>query len=115
MLKQRIAILLSGGVIGEDVAAFVNQVIDMLESDYSGVDRERAAMFTTHLAMALERIKKGEPVEDMEADMWAEVTACPEFSAASELAERMTAICPVVLPDNERQFIVLHICNLLAP
>ena len=63
MLKQRIQILKMGGVIGEDVAEFMNKVIDMMAADYPQVGMDPAAMFTTHLAMALERIKKGEVVE----------------------------------------------------
>lgn len=34
MLKMRIQILKNGGIIGEDVAAFMEQVIDMMAADY---------------------------------------------------------------------------------
>ena len=68
MLKQRIQILKMGGVIGEDVAEFMNKVIDMMAADYPQIGMDPAAMFTTHLAMALERIKKGEVVEALDRD-----------------------------------------------
>ena len=35
MLKMRIQILKQGGIIAEDVAEFMNQVIDMMAADYS--------------------------------------------------------------------------------
>ena len=62
MLKMRIQILKNGGVIGEDVAEFMNKVIDMMAADYPQIGMDPAAMFTTHLAMALERIM-GLPVK----------------------------------------------------
>ena len=63
MLKQRIEILKSGGVITQQTADFVNAVIDLIQRDYPRVDADHAAMFTTHLAMAMERIAKGEVVD----------------------------------------------------
>ena len=53
MLKMRIQILKNGGIIGEDVAEFMEKVIDMMAADYPQIPMDPAAMFTTHLAMAL--------------------------------------------------------------
>lgn len=114
MLKQRIQILQMGGIIGEDVAQFMNGVIDMMAADYPKVDMDRGAMFTTHLAMALERIKKGEIVDAMDEDMWAEIQEAPEYAQAVEFRDKMLAMCPVEFPESESMFIVLHICNILA-
>ena len=114
MLKQRIQILKMGGIIGEDVAQFMDNVIDMMASDYPKVDMDRGAMFTTHLAMALERIKKGEIVDAMDEEMWAEIQEAPEYEQALEFRGKMLAMCPVAFPESESKFIVLHICNILA-
>ena len=114
MLKQRIQILQMGGVIGEDVAEFMNKVIDMMAADYSQIGMDPAAMFTTHLAMALERIKKGEVVEALDAEIFAEVTEAPEYPMAVEFRDKMLAFCPVEFPESEAQFIAMHICNMLA-
>lgn len=113
MLKQRIQILKMGGVIGEDVAQFMNQVIDMMAADYPQIDMDHATMFTTHLAMALERIKKGEFVDKMDDMMWEDIQAAPEFQMAVQFRERMLGFCPVAFPESESQFIVLHICSML--
>lgn len=114
MLKQRIQILHAGGVISEDVAQFMNQVIDMMAADYPQISMDPAAMFTTHLAMALERIKKGEIVEALEPEIYAEVTECPEYPMALEFRQKMLALCPIDFPESEAQFITMHICNMLA-
>ena len=114
MLKMRIQILKNGGVIGEDVAEFMNKVIDMMAADYPQVGMDPAAMFTTHLAMALERIKKGEVVDALDAEIFAEVEEAPEYPAAVQFRNRMLSFCPVQFPESEAQFITMHICNMLA-
>ncbi len=114
MLKMRIQILKNGGVIGEDVAEFMNKVIDMMAADYPQIGMDPAAMFTTHLAMALERIKKGEVVDALDAEIFAEVEEAPEYPAAIEFRDKMLAFCPVEFPASEAQFIAMHICNMLA-
>ena len=113
MLKMRIQILKQGGIIAEDVAEFMNQVIDMMAADYPQIPMDPAAMFTTHLAMALERIKKGEIVDALDEEIFAEVLECPEYPAALNFRDKMFAFCPIPFPDSEAQFILMHICNML--
>ena len=113
MLKQRIQILKMGGIIGEDVAEFMNKVIDMMAEDYPQIPMDPAAMFTTHLAMALERIKKGEIVDALDEEIYAEVLECPEYPTALSFRDKMLSFCPVPFPESEAQFICMHICNML--
>lgn len=114
MLKMRIQILKNGGVIGEDVAEFMNKVIDMMAADYPQIGMDPAAMFTTHLAMALERIKKGEIVDALDEEIFTEVLEAPEYPDAVQFREKMLSFCPVQFPESEAQFIAMHICNMLA-
>lgn len=113
MLKMRIQILKQGGIIADDVAEFMNQVIDMMTADYPQIPTDPAAMFTTHLAMALERIRKGEIVDALDEEIFAEVLECPEYPAALGFRDKMLAFCPIPFPDSEAQFILMHICNML--
>ena len=113
MLKQRIQILKMGGIIGEDVAEFMNKVIDMMAADYPNIGTDPATMFTTHLAMALERIKKGEIVDALDEEIYAEVLECPEYPTALSFRDKMLSFCPVPFPESEAQFICMHICNML--
>ena len=114
MLKTRIQILQMGGVIGEDVAQFMNQVIDMMAADYPQITMDPATMFTTHLAMALERIKKGEIVEALDEELYAQVKESDEYPTALEFRNKMLAFCPIQFPESEAQFITMHICNMLS-
>ena len=114
MLKKRIEILKMGGVIGEDVAVFMNKVIDMMATEYPQIGMDPATMFTTHLAMAVERIKKGEIVEALDAEIYAEVLEAPEYPTAVQFRDKMLTFCPVAFPESEAQFITMHICNMFA-
>lgn len=114
MLKQRIQILQMGGVIGADVAEFMNKVIDMMAADYPQIGMDPATMFTTHLAMALERIKKGEIVDALDEELYAQVKESDEYPMALEFREKMLSFCPIAFPESEAQFITMHICNMLA-
>ncbi len=115
MLKQRIRILTDGGVIGADTAEFVMNVIDMIEAEHPKVDADHAAMFTTHLAMAVERIKKGEIVDGMDDICWQQIAETPEFPEAQRFRDRMLPMSPIPFPESESQFILLHICSMLEP
>ena len=71
MLKERISILENAGVISAEVAEFVNQVID--EDLVAFMDKESILeMFTTHLAMAAQRICTGQEVETLDESIWNE-------------------------------------------
>ena len=55
MLKERMDILQQASVISQEVSDYVKQVIDLLEPSFS--EKESGMeMFTTHLAMATQRI-----------------------------------------------------------
>lgn len=114
MLKQRIQILQQNHVIRDEVAQFTEKVIDMMAADYPQIDIDRSARFTTHLAMAAERLLKGEEVEALDEEGWQEVQDDPSFPRAEEFCGKMLALCPFTFPENEKQFIMLHICDMLS-
>ena len=113
MLKTRMQILEQAHVISEEVATFMFKVIDTLAEMFPELSQEKAEMFTTHLAMATERIRKGEGIDKMEDAIWQEVRESEEYPQASLFFERLLAVCPVVFPESERRFMLLHICSLL--
>lgn len=113
MLKQRIQILQMGGAIGEDAAEFTYRVIDLIGEDYPKIGMDAAAMFTTHLAMAVERILQGNVVEAMDPELFSQVEDCSQYAQAADLRDKMLSFCPVVFPESERQYLTMHICNML--
>lgn len=114
MLKERIEILKNGGVISREVADFVNHTIDVIVKDYPQVNEDAAAMFTTHLAMAAERIRRGEVVDGLDEAVWQDVVECPEYEVGCRLIEQLFADQSVEFPESERKFLMLHICNMLS-
>ena len=113
MLKTRIEILEQANVISKEVAEYVNEVIDMMCEELKEFDVEKAEMFTTHIAMAAERGKSGEGVEELDRDIWISVTESENYGKAAEFYEKMLKEAPIQFPENEKQFIMLHLCNLL--
>ena len=74
MLKQRIEILKTSGVIDEDVALFVNGIIDEFSS---------------------KNFNEG------------------NFEQSKKMFEYLKLKSPVPIPNSEKKFILMHICNLL--
>ena len=115
MVKMRMQIMEQGGVISNKVACFMNLVIDLMKERFPEWSQEKEEMFTTHLAMATERISKGDIVETMDETAWEDVKGCGGFPEAESFFAKMMEISPVDFPESEKRFILLHICNMLEP
>ena len=111
MLKDRIEILRSAAVIHDDVAQYVNRVIDALD-EYQ-FDELKMEMFTTHLAMAVQRVMTSGAVEQLDESIWSEVQVFDTFSEAKELYATIVKDAPVQIPESEEKFLLMHLCNLL--
>ena len=111
MLKDRIEILRSATVINDNVAQYVNKVIDKLER-YQ-FDESKMEMFTTHLAMAVQRIMKNGEVEDLDESIWNEVKNFDTFNEAKQVYANIVSEAPVQIPESEEKFLLMHLCNLL--
>ena len=65
MLSERIEILREADVISEKTSLYVLSVIEQLEHEFS--EKEQILeMFTTHLAMCIQRVLDHEEVEELE-------------------------------------------------
>mgnify|MGYP003084542085 CR=1 FL=1 len=111
MLKERIEILRSAAIINDDVAQYVNKVIDILqEYDFDEVKME---MFTTHLAMAVQRIMVSGAVDQLDDSIWNEVQTFDTFDEAKQVYSNITRDVPVKISESEEKFLLMHLCNLL--
>ena len=74
-------------------------------------------MFTTHLAIALERLRSGEAIEAMVAEGLAEVKAYPEeWAFVSEtVAGEAGRQLGVVVPEGEIGYLTAHLITLVCP
>lgn len=111
MLKERIEILRSAAIINDDVAQYTNKVIDILqEYDF---DESKMEMFTTHLAMAVQRIMVSGAVDQLDNSIWNEVKAFNTFDEAKQVYSNITREVPIKIPESEEKFLLMHLCNLL--
>ena len=111
MLKERIEILRSAAIINDDVAQYVNKVIDILqEYDF---DESKMEMFTTHLAMAVQRIMVSGAVDQLDDSIWNEVQTFDTFDEAKQVYSNITRDVPVKISESEEKFLLMHLCNLL--
>lgn len=113
MLKQRLRIMYQGNVISKEVLGFAEYTVDVLKKQLPEVDDEKAKMFTTHLAMAAQRISGGAIVEDLDDLMWQEVMASEHFQDARDFYEKIILRSTIDFPESERKYLILHICNML--
>lgn len=111
MLKERIDILKDAGVISTEVSDYVKAVIDELSKDYAdkGTILE---MFTTHLAMAAQRVTTNAELESLDDAIWTEVVSSPAYQKAVELCDHLVENAPCTFPEGEKRFLVMHLCNL---
>ena len=114
MLKQRMESLRDAGVISAEIADFMDKVIDLLAEKFPDAGQEKLEMFTTHLAMAAERIRKGETVDELGDEAWEEIQGSEHFAEARDFLNEMLALCPVEFPEGESRFMLLHICSMLT-
>lgn len=111
MLKQRIDILENAGVISNDVSQYVKEVIDLLSPKFS--DKESLMeMFTTHLAMATQRVVENGEVEVLDDVIWQDVLHSPSYEKAVLICDEITKDAPCEFPEGEKRFILMHLCNL---
>ena len=113
MLKKRIITLVEGGVIVKEVGDFVCDVIDFLEEYYPKADVTGAEMFTTHLAMATQRVKDGEALEGLDSETWAGITTSGAYEEALKVYEELFSETIVTYPEGEKRFLIVHLCNII--
>lgn len=111
MLHERIKILEDAGVISHEVARFVVEVIRLLEP-YQ-FDEAKMEMFTTHLAMATQRIIQSEEELMIDEEIWKQIEMDVKFNDAQVLFGAMAKLSPVEFPIEEAKFLTMHLCNLL--
>lgn len=111
MLKERINILQQANVISDIVATYVKRVIDELEPTFAK-NQSGMEMFTTHLAMATQRITQQENGEELDDVIWNDVMLSPYFEQANVVYESITKYAPCTFPQGEKKFLIMHLCNL---
>lgn len=78
------------------------------------MDEEKMAMFTTHIAMAIQRILNGDVENPLEEAVLEELRKEEAYEKADEVAEKIYDIIEVEFPETEKEYLVVHLCNLFS-
>jgi hypothetical protein len=116
-LQKRLDFFESAGQVDPDLCTFVRAELDSLATDGVTVTEDSAGMFATHVLLALQRVRAGEPVEVPDAADLISAQLEGEDGAvarANEIASRASVHHNVQLPPHEVDFVALHVAALLA-
>jgi hypothetical protein len=110
---QRLDILLAGNVISQETHLLSNKVISMLCDKYNFTEQD-LEMFITHLAMAHQRIKSNSPEKPvLDDDSIAEMQSHKHYEQSKTVFAQVEELIDLKYPENEAQFMIAHIINLL--
>lgn len=113
-IRGRINILYNGGVIDEDVRDLAFKTVSWLEKTNIKLNNEKGNMFLTHLAMSLQRIKKGEQMEVLESFIIDELENNKGHVLTQDFIKFIEKEGKTQLPESEKGYILLHLCNLIG-
>lgn len=112
-LNNRLSILKDAGQIDEDIYRKVLDIISMFKEKWNiKLTEENGAMLITHLSVALQRIKKGERVDNTDEDMIIQLTNNKYYTKALECVKDIENLINMNITENEKIFIVMHVCVL---
>lgn len=112
-LYERVGILEESGIISFKVAEYTRWVIVQLLKEIPEITQDKAEMFITHLAMAGKRAEEGAEENPIDPGVLEMVKSEAVFSRAVDMRDRFLAGTDIVFPETEKDFLSVHICNLL--
>lgn len=114
-LKNRLEILKNANVISEEVYIKMLKLIDYLKEKWDIVlTEENGSMLITHVAMALERIKKGEKVNNINDEVYDEVVNSSSFEKIKKIYEGIeNEVFLEKIPEEEIKYIYVNLLVIL--
>ena len=114
LLLFRLDLLVNAKEIDEAVRDAVIELVQAVEKRYSlTITEDNGAMLVSHLAMALGRIKRGEELEPIDEDIFAEVKQTQTYRELHELYLPLEKRLQITLHQTEKDFLALHLCALV--
>ena len=111
--EERLSILQGAGLLSQEDRRKVEEIIAFLGERGLPMEEETATGFVTHLCAALDRVRKGEPIETFDPETYASMQQEPNFQEAWEMGREVYQKVPD-LPEAEQKFITLHLQALLV-
>jgi transcriptional regulatory protein LevR len=112
-LDDRLIILRDAKQIDEDIYSKILKIISMVKDEWSiELKEENGAMLITHLCIALQRIKNKNVVEKIDEDIYEEIKKNIYYEKGRQLLRDMEDEIGFLIPDCEKNFIIMHLCVL---
>lgn len=112
--EMRLELMIQAGMISERTRAFCMKAAQLLLEEQKHCDGDKLNMLITHLAMAADRMEKDNAEENaVAAEIFEEVRREECFQRAVSLVDRILKDAPAPFTGTERDFITIHLCNLL--
>lgn len=99
-LYERLDILEQAGLITPFVSEQAKKIVELITECGSPMDEEKMAMFTTHIAMAIQRILNGDVENPLEEAVLEELRKEEAYEKADEVAEKIYDIIEVEFPET---------------
>lgn len=91
----------------KDTLAIYEVIEDM------GLENNASTVLLTHIAMASTRIEQGNIVGKMDENILTDIMNYEYIEEVKELGNTIGSICHVNIPEEEMDFIYLHLCNVI--
>ncbi|MGL6101305.1 MAG: PRD domain-containing protein [Fusobacteriaceae bacterium] len=113
-LQFRVENLNTSGIINDSTKNVVLEVISMFENKYEIIlSEENGIMMITHLCKAIMRVKNNDPVKNIDGEVFKETLESEHFEKANIIYEELQKILDIVLPEDEKKYILVNICVIL--
>lgn len=114
ILNQRLDILEENHVICKKVADYSRKAVELILEENPATEEDKAAMFITHLAMAGQRVIDGVAEHPLDSTLLNGIKQEPVYQRAEALKEELLKETDIQFPEVERDFLTVHLCNLLS-
>lgn len=114
MIHKKMEVLNQSDIISKEIYDYALVIIETLKTQSFDITSDKAQVFMTHLAMATARQQKGESMNKMEQFILDDLMSQPQFEDAQIISDAMLENAPVAFTAAEKDYVYLHMCNLLA-
>ena len=111
-LLLRLDIFKNTGMLSQENYEKVIKIIKYLEFKNINIDEDNGSMLITHIVMYLNRLNKGEMIENLDEESLEELKSFNEYHNAEKIYLNFENILGKI-NENEKGYILAHLINLL--
>lgn len=113
-VKERLKIMEDAGMISCGVSEFCMMAAGLILAEHPGADSDKLNMLITHLALAGERMKKGDTGEmQISQEVLDTVKEERVYPQACGISRKILECTTLKFTQAETDFLTVHLCNIL--